>query len=181
MNTHTRSLSHFTISSLHSTSCLQVNNVIREKQLLMSFDCGYIARALGSFQVRESTRPPRLPPSSPRVGRTIRSPTLYDGNRLRVPPLLDHDISQSTLTVEHRGTNASFSVGAPSGPMVVGCKPAAPLSPRGRSLPSLVVRIAISQSRYAMQDDHYLYLLMDHLQRGELFSLLVEVNTLPLV
>jgi len=57
----------------------QVNNVIREKQLLMSFDCGYIARALGSFQ-----------------------------------------------------------------------------------------------------DDHYLYLLMDHLQRGELFSLLVEVNTLPL-
>jgi hypothetical protein len=32
-----------------------------------------------------------------------------------------------------------------------------------------------------MQDDHYLYLLMDHLQRGELFSLLVEVNTLSLV
>jgi hypothetical protein len=32
-----------------------VDNVIREKQLLMNFDSNYIVRALGCFQV--STRP----------------------------------------------------------------------------------------------------------------------------
>jgi hypothetical protein len=32
-----------------------------------------------------------------------------------------------------------------------------------------------------MQDDFYLYLVMDYLDGGELFSLLVEVNTVPRV
>jgi hypothetical protein len=34
---------------------------------------------------------------------------------------------------------------------------------------------------HAMQDDFYLYLVMDYLDGGELFSLLVEVNTVPRV
>jgi hypothetical protein len=60
----------------------------------------------------------------------------------------------------------------------------ATVTTRMQSLPSLVVRMAATRNfrpagAHGMQDEHYVYLLMDHLEGGELFSLLVEVNYLP--